>query len=328
MNYPWKSKALMLHAPKPQNTDKFCDFVRDRIAKDGIDTLFLLTRYHYEFESHPECRGEYPLSRADVKKIVETCRECGIHLIPKMNMLGHQTDEIDDECYGLFRGHPELDETPGKKVEYYRSLCPSHPDSLPIILDLADELIGVFEADSIHIGCDEVFEIGQCPRCKGKKNADIFANWVNALTAHFKANGKTVYMWGDRLLNSFDYGYGPWDASRNDTWDAIDAIDREIIICDWHYHNWPHFRSVERFAEKGFRIYLSVFNSPENADLFMNYALEHGGDNVLGVLETTWLPSENFIAVAEGKKLEPDGTWWTEGVGEVYATYRHVFGLE
>ena len=77
-DYPWKSKAINLFAPHPEEVDRFCRFIREQLIPDGIDTIVLIVRYNYAFQSHPECRGLYPLSRGDVRKMAETCRECGI----------------------------------------------------------------------------------------------------------------------------------------------------------------------------------------------------------------------------------------------------------
>ncbi|MBQ0101878.1 MAG: aldo/keto reductase, partial [Firmicutes bacterium] len=330
MEFVWGSKALMLAAPKPENVDRFCNYVRTKLKDDGIDTLFLLTRYNFEFDTHPECRGEYPISKEDAKNIAAACREAGIKLIPKMNLLGHQSDwEVPR---GIVAAHPELDENGTDKVDYCRTLCPTHPDSLGYVLDLADEMIDTFGAKDFHIGCDEVFEIGKCPRCKatGKTNAELFSEWVNKIASHLFDRGVQVYMWGDRLLDSVECQHGPWDASRVGTADAIDTVDKRIIICDWHYYNWWKFPSVEKFAEKGFKIYLCPFNTGDQAEKFLSYAKEHDHGHILGVCETTWMESEYFVDYALGDRTIPDNEddWAKKAIDRVYDCYERALGLK
>ena len=268
-NYPWKSKALNIFAPHPDQVDRFCEFVKTQLVPDGIDTIMMIVRYNYMFVSHPECRGNFPLSYDDVQKMVNTCRECGINLIPNMNLMGHQTVQDYKDPDGLLRGHPEFSETPlDEEPEYCYSLCPSHPEILGVVTDLMDELIEAFRPTMFHMGMDEIFYIGQCERCAGKDPGDLLAGWVNALADHLLAKGITPMMWGDRLLNSEKLGYGPWDASRNGTWTALDKVRKEIIITDWHYHNWHWFPSAEIFAEAGLKVYLCPFNVAANAKLF------------------------------------------------------------
>ena len=202
-NYPWKSSAFCAFVTHHDEVDEFCGMIETVLAKDGIDTLFLIVRYDFEFQSHPECRGDNPRSVSDAKKILKCCRENGIRLIPKMNLLGHQ----DNDEGGLLRAHPEFDETQEmEKVEYCRSICPSHPEVFPFVCDLMDELIDAFEADGFHIGADEVFLIGECERCRGRDKGEIFAEWVNKLAGYLRDRGVTTYMWGDRLLDSFAIG--------------------------------------------------------------------------------------------------------------------------
>ena len=64
-DYPWKSKALNIFAPHPDEVDRFCAFIENELVQDGIDTIMMIVRYNYEFTSHPECRGDYPLSKTD-----------------------------------------------------------------------------------------------------------------------------------------------------------------------------------------------------------------------------------------------------------------------
>ena len=326
MSYPWKSRALCVDAPMHEEVDRFCNFAKTRLVADRIDTVVLLIRYRFEFDSHPECRGRAPISKADAKKIADAFRECNIHLIPKMNLLGHQTDSFNDETENILKNHPDMDESQGEeKVEYCRSICPSHPDSLKLVLDLVDEMTDAFECDAFHMGMDEVFEIGKCPRCKGKDNGELFANWVNAIAAHLKSKGITPYMWGDRLLNSFECHHGPWDASQNGTHTALDKVDKDIIICDWHYYKWPSFPSVEILADAGFKVYLSTFNERESAKYFLDYAKEHDKGNILGVLGTTWMPVKYVMDGLEGKELEDDGKWYKKATPGIVDCYKWLF---
>ena len=94
MNYPssWEFRGICITAPKPSEVELFVRFIHERLAKDGINKLVLLTRYRYAFETHPECRGDDPISKSDVAAIKAACDEHGIELIPKMNLFGHQSD--------------------------------------------------------------------------------------------------------------------------------------------------------------------------------------------------------------------------------------------
>ena len=327
-NYPWKKRGLNMFAPTHEEVDRFCNFVENHLVPDKIDTILLIVRYNYMFESHPECRGLSPLTKEDVKKMLSVCRKHGIELIPDMNLLGHQTLQDNHDPDGLLKSHPEFSETPvEQEPEYSYSICASNKDAFNVVCDLMDEVIDVFEAKYMHIGIDEVFYIGICDKCRatGKTNGQLLADWCNGLAKRIKEKGALPMMWGDRLLNSFDFGYGPWDASQNDTWSAIDLLDKDFIITDWHYHCWPHFRSVEVFAEKGFKMWLCPFNVAQYAKMFLDYAKEHGSDNIIGVMETTWVPASYLMDNFEGIDSPDNGKWHKAGMKDIRNCYNWLF---
>ena len=78
-------------APSSEGLDEFVKFIGEELAPRQINTLIVMIGYQYEFKSHPELRGQDPLTKKDVKKIGKVCRENNIRLIPQINLLGHQS---------------------------------------------------------------------------------------------------------------------------------------------------------------------------------------------------------------------------------------------
>jgi hypothetical protein len=276
------------------------------LARLGVNLIVAEIDYNYEYVSHPELRTDTAVSKETVKRIVGLCREHGIRLVPEFQSLGHQS--WNAKTYPLLAKYPQFDESPGKYPGnkgtepmgndfYCRSWCPLHPDLDPIIFALYDELIDVFEADALHVGMDEVFVIGDdaCPRCRGKSPAQLFATAVNDAYGHIvKARGKEMMMWGDRLIDGTETGYGMWEASKNETYPAIDLIPKDIIICDWHYERAYEnmrkygFPSVRLFLEKGFRVLPTSFRDPKAVKSLIDVSLASGSDRMLGHLCTVW----------------------------------------
>lgn len=270
------------------------------LAGAGVNLMIAELDYNYEYVSHPELRGEDPVSRETVKQIVALCRDLKIRLIPEFQCLGHQS--WGKKTFALLTKYPEFDETPGHFPEnkdiYCRSWCPLHPDLNPIIFQLFDELIEVFEADALHVGMDEVFLIGSefCSRCKGKAPAELFAKAVNDYYQHLaKTRGVEMLMWGDRLIDGAATGYGEWEASMNTTYPAIDLIPKDIIICDWHYERMRTYPSIPLFLDKGFRVLPTSFKNVGAAEALINDSLSFGSERMLGHLCTIWSAPEAGI---------------------------------
>jgi hypothetical protein len=138
---------------------------------------------------------------------------------------------------------------------------------------------------------DEVFLIGHAasPSTKDKDPAEVFAKAVNDMYGHIvKRRGRTMLMWGDRLIDAERHTYGEWEASTNHTWPAIYMIPRDIIICDWHYEKRDAYPSVRMFADKGFRVLPTSWKDVEASRALIDQSLALKSPRVLGHLFTTW----------------------------------------
>ena len=185
------------------------------------------------------------------------------------------------------------------------SWCPNHPEVNGIVFDLFDELLDAFEASAFNVGMDEVFVIGHCPRCKGTPNAELFAKAVNDYHGHLVGRrGVEMQMWGDRLLDGKQTGYGSWEASENDTWQAIDMVPNDIVMCDWHYEVMEEFPSIRFFQEKGFRVWPGGWNKEKSIRRFIEVARRDATPLMLGYLCTTWSGMEDIVNGLAGDPID------------------------
>jgi hypothetical protein len=173
---------------------------------------------------------------------------------------------------------------------YSLSWCPSAPEVDAIVFELIDELADGFEADAVHVGMDEVYYIGEddCPRCRGRNPAELFAAQVNALHTHIVGEKKwQMLMWADRVIGPKYQGVSRFDNAHNDLSAAIDLIPHDIVMCDWHYEWKREYPSISYLAGKGFRVWPAGFLPLKAAQQLSNYSLTQR-TNVVGYLATTW----------------------------------------
>jgi hypothetical protein len=280
-----------------------------------VNVLVLEFDYHYRFAKYPEVAEPDALSEENVKELGAACKEAGVKLIPQINLLGHQS--WAKSTGALLRAHPEFDETPGKYPQnqgiYCRSYCPLHPQLHDVVFDLIDELADAAGADAFHVGMDEVFLLGEddCPRCKGKDKAELFANEAIALHDHLAQSKRTMWMWGDRFLDGETTGIGKWEASILKTHRAISLVPKDIVICDWHYER--SLPTTEHFAIEGFPVLACPWR---RADVAL-HQLEtirsvrtHATDTIAmrmqGVLQTTWAGIGPFAHAYFGEPASGD----------------------
>jgi glycosyl hydrolase family 20 len=326
---PLPVRGLHLMAPKPDEVALCARFIREALPQEGANLLVLEFDYHYRFTSRPEVAEPGGLGKDDVKQLVAAARQAGVRLIPQINLLGHQS--WAKATGALLRAHPEFDETPGKYPDnqgiYCRSYCPLHPDVHRVVFDLIDELAGVCESDAFHVGMDEVFLLGEddCARCKGRNKAELFAGEVRTLRDHLAESKRTLWMWGDRFLDGEVTAMGKWEASLNQTQDALRAVPRDIVICDWHYEK-AHPSAV-LFALAGFGVVSSPWRKPEVAlaqlDLAQSaraHASAAVGQRMLGMLQTTWSGMGPFVRAYYGEAAAD------ARVMEAVNCFRQLFG--
>jgi glycosyl hydrolase family 20 len=305
-------------------------FVREVLPREGINTLIIEFNYRFDYRSRPGFANDWALDVDDARKLAEACQQNGIRLIPQINCLGHQS--WSRHTGTLLTKHPEFDETPGKYPNnegiYCRSYCPLHPQVHAVLFDLIDELAQACQAEEFHVGMDEVFILADpdCPRCKGKAPADLFAGEVKTLHDHLASIGCRMWMWGDRFLDDAVTGTGKWEGSTNGTAPAIDQVPKDIVICDWHYVK--AFETPRIFAGKGFDVVACPWQKSDVAleqlaqIRALRGATDADGGHGLGMLQTTWCP---FGLFAKAYRAQVAGDSATEDhAGQAAACFRAI----
>lgn len=308
-------RGLAIAAPNPDSLDRFLTFIDEELAPRNINLLVLRVDYRFEYQSYPELRAETTLSLADIKRLVSTARRHDIELIPQINLLGHQS--WAEKAGRLLTVFPEFDETPHVKMPaeykwpnddglYCKSYCPLHPDVHDVVFPLVDEICDAFESSAFHAGMDEVFYIADenCPRCSGKDPAKLFADEVTRIRDHLAKADRTLWIWGDRLLDADTTGIGMWEAADNGTAPAIDLIPTDVVINDWHYEHAE--ATPAHFALKGLSVLACPWNKPDVAQAQLDQALDFRKNSNptlaarhRGILLTYWSGAERFMDIYE-----------------------------
>lgn len=316
---PYPVRGLCIAAPVANQVENFISFIDNTLAPEGVNTLILRIDFRYQFTSRPELTDLGALNYEQVKQLVNICQKNNIRLIPQINLLGHQSWQ--SHLGKLLEVYPQFDETPEIELPetytwpnddglYCKSYCSRHPEVHQVIWDVVDEIIEVFEADAFHAGLDEVFYIGHdnCERCKGFDPSVLFAEEVNRIHQHLQLQDKELWMWGDRLIDGRTTGIGMWEGSYNHTWRAIDLINKNAVICDWHYERADP--TAVLFAAKGFRVLSCPWRNPDIAveqeamvRNFITHSTPEMKDRYLGMLQTVWSSAEQFIH--EFRKSDP-----------------------
>lgn len=232
----WRGLQLDIARRMTYRHEHVKDIIRQMSALK-MNMLHLYLEGSFAFPSQPALHQDSFMTPEQAKDLCTFAAGHHVTLIPQVNCLGHMRQLLDAEENIHLREDPE---------DGYM-ICPSHPETLPFVFALLDDLADAFDTPFIHIGMDEAGKLGTCPQCRKRVDQDghaggLLAEYTNAIAAHLRKRGRRALMWGDMLLDKMRFpgthaangGVTGW-GSQNMTCRALGLLDPDIIICDWQY---------------------------------------------------------------------------------------------
>lgn len=294
--------------------------VKYLLSPMGYNTVILEIAGGMQFESHPEINeafleaaaksktGEWPplahsyiagggiVPKKDVAELADYIRSFGIDVIPEIQSLGHvqymttahpeiaelETQVIDNDTIDT-----RLEDA-NKETFYPHCYCPSDERSYQLLFDVADEIIETIRPTRyVHMGHDEVYQIGLCPKCREKDPADLYAEDINRLHAYLAGKGLAMMIWSDMLQPVSSYKTPP----------AIHKIPKDVIMMDfiWYFHL---DQDIENYLlDEDFKV---IFGN-QYSSLFPRYENRIRRSGVLGGEVSTWTMTSEYEIAKEGK---------------------------
>ena len=243
---------------------------------------------------HGAVGGEGVVEKADVADYIDYIRSFGIEVIPEVQSLGH--------VQYITIAHPEIAELEDSKEEeidqrfadankgkfFAHCYCPSNEKSYEIIFDLMDEIIEVAKpTEYVHIGHDEVYQLGVCPVCRHKDPADLYYNDVMRLHDHLAKKGLKTMLWSDMVQPASSYKSVP----------ALKRLPKDIVMMDfiWYFHLG---KDIEPFlTQEGFQVIIGNLYSSH----FPRYEKRMENPGIIGGQISLWKKIEEQTIGRGGK---------------------------
>ncbi|XP_077502035.1 hexosaminidase D-like [Amblyomma americanum] len=157
---------------------------------------------------------------AEIAHILATARSNQLQVIPLVQTFGHLEFALKLPEFADLR---ELSHSP-------QALCPTLNASLSLVKAMLDQVLHLHpSAQYVHIGCDEVYSLGQCARCERRLGAanitkdKLFLDHVEKVAAHVAQYGVRPIMWDDMLRGI--------EADEVQRWGATHPVDLMV----WQY---------------------------------------------------------------------------------------------
>lgn len=244
-------------------------------------------------------KNAYP--KDAVRPIFDCLRERGVEPIPMFNMLGHAAQaSVRHGKHVVLDQRPELEDMFEK---YGWTWCCSSDRVKKLLTAAADELIELCgDGEYFHIGCDEAYDLGTCPKCAGTPRDELFTEQVNFFAAELKKRGRRAIIWGDMLIPKHlkEAGY-----TSNYAGDAVKGLSRDIVVADWQYHaQTAPFESTKYLVGQGFDVVVCPWYESGNIAAAAATARECGA----GFMLTTWNRLESdFCTIVQGAEALKGG---------------------
>ena len=187
-----------------------------------------------------------PLCKDDIIALDIYCRQRGIELVANQNTFGHMERWLDHpllahlaEVSGGFR------DPSGNYRNHRFSLNPTHPESLPFIENLMNQLLPNFSSSLVNINCDETFDIGQgCNRELNKTRGPgrLYIDFLKKLISIIHKHKRKALFWGDIIKH--------YPA-------LVPELPDNIIALDWGYEeDYDFTASTAVYRQEGIPFYV------------------------------------------------------------------------
>ncbi|MEI8196810.1 MAG: family 20 glycosylhydrolase [Phycisphaerae bacterium] len=327
---PWKIRAVQIDLARQMETlDTIRHFI-DFAQTSGFNAVALYLEGRVRTPSFPYPATHESYTPEQMREIVTHASQRQMDLIPIVSTLGHMNLFLDHE---ELKPLAELREGIAGRLgtRNLNTFCPSVEETYRFLENYLTEISAIFPGKYLHIGCDEVWDMGCCSRCaarlrQGEKLDDLYAKHI--LRVHQVVSGKL----GKRVMM--------WDDFLEELPTVLAALPTDIVQCVWQYDTLveqtkTHFgrrRRDHRMAEydrRGISYVVCPWAScgTRNTESLTRYAQRF---HPVGGLLTLWDGHEledqyPVIAFAGRRWSDPEAADGQQIANQAYA---ELFGLD
>ncbi len=265
----------------------------EELARFKVNAVVIEWEDKFPYQSHPEIASPAAFTPQQVREIIAAAHAHHVQVIPLLQTLGHVEFVLKHPRFTSLR----------ERTDDIAQFCPCEPAALALAQELLDEILAAHpDAPLVHLGADETYLLGSCPRCATKARERgllaVYADHVGALCQRVLAAGATPMIWGD-VLQGRHVSLPPGVTLLGPNNQALAALPPETRMMYWDYHSeqpsdFAHFDAYERH---GYPVWVAPTTRygdlvPEysvhlrNIAAFAEAGIAHGAE---GALITSWV---------------------------------------
>ena len=215
----------------------------DRFARYKINAVIFEFEDKLRYRRQPLVGAPQAISIDEMAALTAYARDRHIEISPLVQGLGHATFIMKHEKYARLR------ELAWNKWAF----CPLHEGTYRVLFDLYSDAIEATPGSKyLHIGGDEIGNIGLCPRCKPTADREgvlsLSLHWLKKVCDFAEKNNRIPIFWDDMPLKYGDVYESTWsdeitEEEAREAWKkgtpALDSLledfPKNCVYMRWNY---------------------------------------------------------------------------------------------
>lgn len=281
----------------------------DRLARYKINAVVFEFEDKLRYMRQPLVGAPQSISIDEMAALTCYARERHIEITPLVQGLGHATFILKHQEYVYLR------ELPWNTWAF----CPLHEGTYQVLFDLYRDAIAATPGSKyLHIGGDEIGNIGLCPRCKPMADKDgmlsLSLYWLKRVCEFAKENGRIPIFWDDMPLKEAGVYETTYDESissktAEERWkEGIPKLDKLLedfpkncVYMRWNYsmaQQPGNIRALDWYKSRGLKAMVATATNPGGGMLFQ------GDERNKGIASSGIITIRSFIQLSAERKID------------------------
>ena len=280
----------------------------DRLARYKINAIVFEFEDKLRYQRQPLVGAPQSISIDEMAALTRYARERHIEITPLVQGLGHATFILKHQEYANLR------ELPWNTWAF----CPLNEGTYQVLFDLYRDAIEATPGSKyLHIGGDEIGNIGLCPRCKPMADKEgmlsLSLYWLKRVCEFAKENGRIPVFWDDMPLKEG----GVYESTWNDevtseeaakSWKEgtpkldklLEDFPKNCVYMRWNYsmaRQPGNIKALEWYQSRGLQAMIATATNSEGGMLFQPEERDKG------IASSGISPIKSFIHLAAEKNI-------------------------
>jgi hexosaminidase len=281
----------------------------DRLAKYKINAVVFEFEDKLRYQRQPLVGAPQSISIDEMAALTRYARERHIEITPLVQGLGHATFILKHESYAYLR------ELPWNKWAF----CPLNEGTYQVLFDLYRDAIEATPGSKyLHIGGDEIGNIGLCPRCKPMADKEgmlsLSLYWLKRVCEFARENGRIPIFWDDMPLKqagvyettytdeiSASEAAASWKEGTPKLDKLLESFPKNCVYMRWNYsmaRQPGNILALDWYKSRGLKAMVATATNADGGMMFQ--AEERGKDMESNGISTI----RSFIRLAADKKID------------------------